>query len=188
MISPLLAAQLRKNWPLVGAVVVFVLFMALHVAVFRPAANRYAAALRSASELGMALDPNQPARMMPPRVFALLSDNSMPPGLAVEKGNSGVLASQLLEDVSRLTSKVGMDVMITEPGATTQQARAVQVRAYLRANCSYDEFVRFLDELSRSGTLISVDRFTLTSTSPGRHVLDLWVTRFVLKQQSGTRG
>lgn len=187
MINPLLAAQLRRNWPLVGAALVFALFLAIHLAVFQPAAGRYQAAMRSATELGMAMDPSQPPRIMPPRVFALLSENSLPPGEAVEKGNSGALAALLLEDVTRLTGKCGMDVMATEPGATAQQGRSVQVRAYLRANCSYDEYVRFLDELGRSGMLISIDRFTLTSAGPGRHALDLWVTRLVLKQQPGSQ-
>jgi hypothetical protein len=130
----------------------------------------------------MALDAAETPRIMPPRVFALLSDNSLPAAEAVNRSTSGTLASQLLEDVTRLTSRAGMDVMATEPGATAQQAKSVQVKAYLRVSCTYPQFVKFLDELSRSGTLISVDRFSLVNSGSSRQVLDLWVTRFILKQ------
>jgi len=182
MLSPIVAAQLRRNWPLVGAAIAFVLFLMIHLALFLPAASRYRSALKQASDLGMSLDPTETPRIMPPRVFALLSDNSLPAAEAVQRSNSGTLASNLLEDVSRLMSKVGMDVMATEPGATAQQTKTVQVRAYLRVSCTYPQFVQFLDELSHSGTLISVDRFTLVSSAPGRRVLDLWVSRLILKQ------
>jgi hypothetical protein len=186
MLNPLLVARLRKNWPLVGAGLVFLLFLVIHLAMFQPAASRYRVALKQATDLGITMDPNETPRLMPPRVFALLSDNSLPAADATQKGNSGTLASNLLEDVTRLTSRAGMDVMVTEPGATAQQAKSVQVKAYLRVSCRYPQFVQFLDDLSRSGTLISVDRFALISATPGRQVLDLWVTRFIIKQ-TGTR-
>jgi hypothetical protein len=80
-----------------------------------------------------------------------------------------------------------MDVIATEPGATARLPRAVQVRAHLRVTCTFGEFVAFLDDLSRSGRLISVDRFGLQSTSSGRQTLDLWLTRYVLKQTGGRR-
>ena len=182
MLNPLVVAQLRRNWPVATAVLVFLLFLVIHLALFQPAASRYRTAVRRATDLGMALDANATPRIMPPRVFALLSDNSLPADDAVQRSNSGTLASNLLEDVTRFTSKTGMEVMATEPGATAQQAKSVQVKAYLRVSCTYPQFVHFLDELSHSGTLISVDRFSLVSSTPGRQVLDLWVTRFILKQ------
>jgi hypothetical protein len=186
MLNPLVEAQLRRNWQVVTALLVFVLFLVLHLAVFQPAATRYRLALKQAADLGMPLDPSESPHMMPPRVFALLSDNSLPAAEAVQRSNSGSLASSLLEDVTRVTSKAGMEVMATEPGVTAQQAKSIQVKAYLRVSCTYPQFVRFLDELSRSGTLISVERFTLVASNPGRQILDLWVTRLILKQ-TGTR-
>jgi hypothetical protein len=182
MVSPLVTAQLRRNWPVVGAVVAFLLFLVVHLVLFLPASSRYRSALKQAADLGMSLDPTETPRIMPPRVFALLSDNSLPAADAVQRSNSGTLASNLLEDVTRLTSKAGMDVMATEPGVTAQQTKSVQVRAYLRVSCTYPQFVQFLDELSQSGTLIAVDRFTLVQSSPGRQILDLWVSRLILKQ------
>jgi hypothetical protein len=185
--NPVLAAQLRRQWPLVTAAVVFLLFIALHLTTFKPALHRYQAALKRASDTGMPLDPDQAPRMMPARVYALLADNALPAAAADQQGDSGELASLLLAEVTRLASKDGMEVIATEPGPTARLPRAVQVRAHLRVSCSYGEFVAFLDDLSRSGRLISVDRFSLLSGQPGRQVLDLWLTRYVLKQTRSSR-
>jgi len=185
MLSPILVAQLRRNWPLVGSIVVFLLFLVVHLTVFQTAASRYRLAIKQAADMGMSLDASEMPRIMPPRVFALLSDNSLPAAEAVQKSNSGTLASNLLEDVTRLTSHAGMEVMATEPGAIAQQTKSVQVKAYLRVSCSYSQFIKFLDELGNSGMLISVDRFSVVSAGSNRLVLDLWVTRYILKQMGG---
>jgi hypothetical protein len=185
--NPVLAAQLRRQWPLVTAATVFLLFIALHLAAFQPALRRYQGVLKQAGDLGLALDPEHAPRMMPARVFAMLSDNSLPAAAADEQGSSGELTALLLDDITRLASKHGMDVIATEPGATARLPHAVQVRAHLRVSCSYGGFVAFLDDLSRSGRLISVDRFSMLSVSPGRQMLDLWLTRYVLKQTGGRR-
>ena len=180
--NPVLAAQLRKQWPLVAAAVIFLLFIPIHLLAFQPALHRYQAALQRAAETGMPLDPERAPHMMPARVFALLSDNSLPADVADRQSNSGELASNLIDDLSRTASKHGMDVIATEPGATTRMTRAVLVRAHIRVSCSYGAFVAFLDDLSRSGRLISVDRFSLLPVSSGGRMLDMWVTRYVLKQ------
>jgi hypothetical protein len=185
--DPVLVAQFRRQWQIVLAVGVFVLFMVLHLATFQPSALRYQRAVKLAADLGMASDPEQTTRMMPARVFALLSDNSMPAATADQQGSSGELTSTMLEEITRLASKNGMKLIATEPGATARLPRAVQVRAHLRVTCSYGDFVAFLDDLSRSGRLISVDRFSMTTVSPGRQTLDLWLTRYVLKQTAGRR-
>ena len=180
--NPLLVAQLRRRWQLVIAAALFLLFILLHLAAFQPALRRYQSALKRATDTGMPLDPDRAPRMMPARVFALLSDNSLPAAAADKQSNSGELTAALLDDISRLASKHGMDVIATEPGAATRLPHSAQVRAHLRINCSYGEFVAFLDDLSRSGRLISVDRFSLMPVSSGQRMLDLWVTRYVLKQ------
>src|SRR5262249_13202192 len=117
--------------------------------------------------------------------FALVTDNSMPAADAVSRGNSGALTGALLEDLTRLTSRHQMQVVAAEPGATVQEQSSVQVRAHLKMNATYAEFLGFLDDLTRDGTLIAVDRFAMVSSGPGRHPLDLWVTRYILKQQTG---
>lgn len=185
--NPVLAAQLRRQWALVTAAGVFLLFIALHLVGFQPALRRYQAAIKQAGELGLALDPDQAPRMMPARVFALLADNALPAATADEQGGSGELTAVLLDEVTRMASTHGMDVIATEPGATARLPRAVQVRAHLRMSCTFGEFVAFLDDLNRSGRLISVDRFSMQSVSPGRQMLDLWLTRYVLKQTGGRR-
>ena len=182
--NPVLAATLRRNWPLVGAAALFAIFMFVHQVFFQPAAARYAAATQTASELGLALDPSQAPVMLPPRVFALVADNALPAAEAQELGNSGVLTARLLEDLTRMISEHGMEVLMTEPGAVTQQSRAVQVRASLKVRGRYSEFVSFLDGLARGRQLIAIDRFTLTSQGQGQEQLDLWVSRYVLKQEA----
>jgi type II secretion system (T2SS) protein M len=185
--DPVLLAQLRRQWPIGTALVVFLLFLALHAVAFQPALQRYQRVVKQAADMGVAADPDQAPRMMPARVFALLSDNSMPAATADQQSGSGELTSTLLEDVTRVASKNGMRVIATEPGATARLPRAVQVRAHVRVTCSYGEFVAFLDDLSRSGKLISVDRFSMVSVSPGRQTLDLWLTRYVIKQTAAPR-
>jgi len=185
MMNPLLIAQIRRHWQLVGAVLVFAVFLVMHLAVFQPVAARYQRTLRLARVLGLALDPAQSPHMIPPRVLALLSVNSLPAAVAQEQGSSGALTASLLEAITQLINQHGMRVIATEPGTTAAQPRAVLVRAHLRVECSYGEFVSFLDGLDRSGTLIALDRFSLSGGASGRYVLDLWVTRYILKQTEG---
>ena len=186
LISPVVLAQLRRHWQLVGAVVVFVCFGLIHLLVFQPAAQRYHKALKRAGDLGLTLDFDSPPTAMPPRVLALLADNALPASAAGMERESGALTAALLEDLTQLTTKHGMQVLATEPGATAQETRAVQVRAHLKSRCSYAEFVAFLDDLGRANRLIAVDRFDLVGGS-GEPELDLWVTRYILKQTEGPR-
>ena len=73
-------------------------------------------------------------------------------------------------------------VVVAEPGATTQQPDAVFIRAHFKAECRYDEMIAFLDGLSRGRMLVSIERFNLVSGQGGRHTLDLWVSRYILKR------
>ncbi len=186
LINPLLLAQLRRHWQLSVAVLVFALFALAHVLLFQPAAQRYRTALKRAGDLGLALDPDRPPPVMPPRVLALLTDNALPASTGMSQ-ESGALTADLLEQLSQLTTRHGLQVLATEPGATIQEAHAVQVRAHLKIRCSFSEFVAFLDDLSRANRLIAVDRFDLVNAGPGEPLLDLWVTRYVLKQSEGRR-
>jgi hypothetical protein len=61
------------------------------------------------------------------------------------------------------------------------------VRAHLRIQCSFAQFVAFLDDLAHSNRLIAVDRFALATTTTGRNEMDLWVTRYIIKQTPGKR-
>ena len=71
---------------------------------------------------------------------------------------------------------------MTEPGAVTQESRAVQVRAFLKVRGRYGQLLSLLDDLAKGQRLVAIDRFTLTTQTPGQEQLDLWVSRYILKQ------
>lgn len=185
--SPVLAAQLRRHWQVVSAAAVLALFAVVHLLAFQPTAARFRATLKRVGDLGLVFEPSQPVPTMPPRVLALLAENALPASAAGMERESGALTAALLEDVTQLTTRHRMQVVATEPGLTSQEARAIQVRAHLRIQCSFADFVAFLDDMSRSSLLIAVDRLELVSYSPGRQTLDIWVTRYILKQTSSGR-
>jgi len=184
LISPVLSAQLRRQWQLVAAVVVMLVFVAVHLLIFQPNRKRLETALQRAADLGLALDPDRPAPVMPPRVLALVTDNALPASVGSE---TGALTAALLEDLTQLTNKHGMQVQATEPGVILQEPKATQVRAHLRIQCSFAQFVGFLDDLAHSNRLIAIDRFALATTNTGRNEMDVWVTRYIIKQTSGKR-
>ena len=161
MINPLWLAAMRRQWPLVGAVVVFLLFLLVHAVFFRPTADRYQRVVRNAEKLGLSLAPTPGADVIPPRVYALLAENALPASAAKDEGDSGALSASLVETVSRLAARRGMDVIVTEPAPTTQQPQSVIVRAHMRVRATYAEFVGFLEDLSAQEYLMAVDRFSL---------------------------
>jgi hypothetical protein len=182
MMNPLWTATLRNYWPLVGAFAVFIVLNVSEQVWFRPTARRYETVVKSATALGMPVDFKHATPVLPPRLFALLTDNSLPAAEAQEQGNSGGLTAQLLEQMSDLTSRHGMRVIVTEPGPVSLQERAITVRAHLRLRCHYDDFLSLLSDLSLSQRLISIDRFSLSPDPDGGLMLELWVSRYVIKQ------
>ena len=182
MINPILEARLRRHWQLVVAAAACALFTALHAAAFRGAAEHYDRAVRHATDLGLAVDPTRAIAVTPPRVLVVLAANMLPASVADVGRESGALAASMLEELTQLTHRHGMQVVVAEPGLTSQEPKAVQIRAHLRIQCGYPQFVAFLDDLSREGSLISVDRFSMIENREGRSLLDLWVTRYVIKE------
>ena len=182
--NPLLTATLRRHWPLLGAVAMLAVLTAAHQIWFRPTVRRYEVALERANDLGLSLDPDRTPAVLPPRLFALLADNSLPPQVAEEQGSSGTLTAKLLEDLTLRASQHGIRVVSTEPGPMNQQTDGVQVRAHLELRCTYAKFLELLQDLSKQPRLCSVDRFSLTSPG-GEMALDLWVSRYVIKQGKG---
>ena len=187
LISPLWAATLQRHAAVLGALALFLLLTIVNQFWFRPAAARYARTVRQANELGMALDPTVASAFMPPRLYALLTDNSMRSEDATNMGNAGTLTAQVLEDLTGFTSARDIQVLSTEPGAVTQEERLVQVRAHLRARCRYGAFVGLLEDVSRSGKLIALDRFAMSPEESGTVLLDLWFSRLILKRPTGSR-
>ncbi len=181
--NPILAATLRRNWPLVGAVGFFALFMLVHQLAFQPAAKRYQKAVQQASDLGLPLDLSRAPALVPPRVLAMVVDNALSPAEAQRQGASGQLTAQLLEGVTRTVDDQGLDVLATQPGAVIQQPKYVQVRAYVKARGRYSQVVALMNALATGRQLIGVDRFALLPEDGGRVQLDLWVSRLILKQE-----
>ncbi len=184
--NPLVAAALRRHWPLAGATIVFVILMLSHQILFMPAMRRYEGAVARAKALGLSVDPAQPEPVLPPRVFARVTDNSMPPAAAVEQASSGVLAARLLEEMTAISQRCGVEVLASEPGPISQQEGSTIARAHLTLRGTYFEFVSFIDALSRGPHLIAVDRFTLAPQSSGL-LIEAWVSRLVLKREGGRR-
>ncbi len=182
----LLAAALRRHWPILCATSVFVVVMVAHQVIFQPAVKRYTAAMAHARDLGLSLDPAQAEPVLPPRVFARVTDNAMAPNAAVEQASSGVLAARLLEQVSALAQRSGLDVLTSEPGVISQQETSTIARAHMTLRGSYVQFVAFLDALSRGPQLLAMDRFKLTPQGNGL-LVEVWVSRLVLKRQGVTR-
>jgi hypothetical protein len=180
--NPILVATLRRNWPVVGTVLMLLVFTLVHQIFFQPTLNRYKRVVKEATTLGLSLDPSSTQTFMPPRVFALVAENALPASQAAEERTSGVLTARVLEEFTRLAGAHGMEVLMTEPGAVTQQPQSVTVRAYLKVRGRYDEFVGLLDELARGRKLLAVDRFTMMP-GPSELVIDVWVSRYVIKQE-----
>jgi hypothetical protein len=183
--NPILREALRRQWPLIGALGLFLVFVLAHSLIFQPTASRYDAALKRSGEMGLALDPSQMPQTLPPRVFALLADNSMSSAEASQRASSGALTASLLDDLNKLVATRGMEVLVTEPGTVAQMPHSVQVHAHMRIRCRFSQFTSLLDDLSRSGSLISLDRFTLLPNDSGTEMLEVWVSRMILRQDAG---
>ena len=172
----------RRNRPGIAALVLFLGFSAAHAGLFRPVVTRYRADLQQAVELGLALDPTGTAPTASARVTTLINDNSLSAEAAEEQGTSGALTAGLLDEVTRLAAREGLQVVATEQGAVTQLPTSVQVRAHLKLRGSYPAFVRLLGGLARSGSLVGLERFSLQGDSPGAQDIDAWVSQLVLKR------
>ena len=177
----------RRNWQAVAALLVFLGFVAAHAAAFRPALARYRRNLLQAAEQGMPLDVTGAPPAASPRVTALLAGNSLITAVAEEQGTSGALTAGLLDEVTRLVAKCGLEVVATEQGLVTQLPSSVQVRAHLKLRGRYAAFVGLLGELSRSGSLVAVDRFTLVAGEGDDQDIEVWVSQLILKRTPGAR-
>lgn len=188
MISPVMAAFLRRYWQVVASLLVLLVFTLVHALVFQPMAKRFELAVRRAGDLGLVIEPERPTAAIPPRVLALLIDNMLPLSAGGMERESGALTAALLEDVTQLTNKHGMRVLATEPGLVVQEAKGIQVRARLRIQCSFAQYLAFVDDMSRSRRLIAIDRFEFIAGAPDRHQLEIWITRYILKEPESRRG
>ena len=179
--NALAEAAIRRHWPALAALLLLALLTAVDQLWFRPTAARYARTLRQATELGMPLDPSRMPRMIPPRVFALIADNSLPAAQAAEAANSGSLTAEFLGEITQHMGQRHVSVISTEPGPTSQDSHSVQLRAHVKAHGHYTDFVMLLDDFAHDRRLFGIDRFNLTP-EPGSGVfVELWMSRLVLK-------
>ena len=177
----------RRNRQAVAALLVCLGFAAAHAAAFQPTLARYRRNAQQAAELGMPLDATGAQPAASPRTTALLARNSLNTAVAEEQGTSGALTAGLLDELTRLVAKCGLEVVATEQGLVTQLPSSVQVRAHLRLHGRYAAFVDLLDRLSRSGTLIAMERFTLQSGPGNGQDIEVWMRQLILKRPPSAR-
>ena len=185
--NPVLAARLRREWPIFGALVLLAAFLALHLLVFRPLLERYRRALGQAGAMGAILDPRQTAGVpaLPPRVFSLLMENSLPTAEADRKGQSGVLSSEMVQVLSAIAARHGLETVVAEPGLFTQQPNVVEGRAHMRVHGSYAGYIGFLNELAQDHRLWFVERFSVLPYGTGRCDIEVYVAGCLLKRTGG---
>lgn len=177
----------RRNWQAIAALLVCLGFAAAHAAAFQPALARYRRDVRQATEMGMPLDATGAQPAASPRATALLLGNSLDTAVAEEQGASGALTAGLLDEVTRLVAKCGLEVVATEQGLVTQLPTSVQVRAHLKLRGRYAAFVDLLDQLSRSRSLIAVERFSVQAGPGPSQTIEVWMRRLVLKRTPSAR-
>jgi len=179
-VNPMLDASVRRYWKLIGAVTILALLVLLHVLWFLPTAARYA---RVSKVLGTdaAHDVTEAAPMMPPRVFSLVTGNSLPPGTAADHGGTDQLSTALIEELSALASQNGLTITLSEPGPVTPTASMIDARVHLRVRGGYRQMVAFLDAVQAQGHLYGVERYQIAGGDGDPLQLELWLTRLFLR-------
>ena len=180
--NPVLLATLRRYWQLIGAVAAFFIFLFVHLVFFKPTAARYRAAIQSAGGLETVFESGPAPTALPPRVYALATQNTLDAQDAQDRGSSGALGVILIEDLSRTASRAGLNVAASDPGPVSQEPLTVEVRAHLKLRGSYAQIVGFFDELSRGQSLNLVERFQISPSGETSDLLEVWIARLYLKQ------
>jgi hypothetical protein len=180
----LFSARFRRQWPVAALAAVFLVFTLVHALVWMPMLKRYDRVLAKAGSLGAMLDPSRGAipAAIPPRVYTLVMENSAAAGDADNRAQAGTLAAEVVQQLSSLATQQGLDVVVAEPGAVTQQPGWNQARAHLRMHGTWAEYLALLDRLSRSGRLYVIERFSVTPTSASGCDIEVWAAATVLKR------
>lgn len=183
----LTANKMRRQWPMVAALVLLVLFMLVHTFVFQPLAERYRHARAQASALGIVLDPSRPAQQgaIPVRVFGVLMANSLAPAEANARLQSGTLGPEMVQALTAACARHGLEVVVAEPGVVSQAAGSIEVRAHLKLRGGYASFVSWLDELARGDRLWVVERFVILPSETGGKEIEVWMGSCLLKRNGG---
>jgi len=185
--SPRWSRLARQNGQVLVALAALLGFTAVHLIVFAPAAIRYRRAVARAEALGIQLNEASGPSALSGRAAALFTGNSLDSAAAEEREASGVLAGVLLENLSGLAARRGIEILATERDIMTALPSAVQVRARLQLRGRYADFVALLGDLPRSGALTAIDRFNLQHDTNGNVRIEVWVSQLVFKRERGTR-
>ena len=183
--DPLASAQFRRQVPMLAALAMGLLFLALHTFLFQPLEQRYRRALVEAGPMGATLDPSQAIRALPPRVYTLLIENARPASQLDHAAQSGALASALMQELSEVAGRHGLDVVVSEPGILTQQPSRVLARAHLRMRGRYTGLVGFLDDLSQHHGLYRIERMLVDPNEGSVHDIEIHVAQLLLKRPEG---
>ena len=181
--KPMTEVWVRRLWPAIASLILLGVLTFVHQFWFQPTAKRYSRILKEATAVGMPLDVNDLPRIMPPRLFARIADNSIPAARAQEIANSGQLTAEFLGELSGKLSHRGLVVTSTDPAATSNNELTIVLRAHLRARGRYSDFVLLLDDLSLDTRLYAIDRFTVVPDAGGAVNIELWASRLILKSQ-----
>lgn len=186
-VNPLMTAGLRRNWQLLGAAVVLLILVVLHMLVFLPTERRHLRAVQLLGGVNAVLDPEQGPPPVPPRVFAMIAQNAMSEDDVTRRSASGQLTVMMLEELSALASSSGLTVTLSEPGLITPLPTRVEARVHLRVRGDYRELVAYLQAMESSGQLYDVERYQVADQGGSALSMDLWVVRLVLKQPGAQR-
>ena len=185
-VNPLLLSALRRNLQLLGAALVLLVLVVLHLSLFQPTQARYARALQALGGADAVLDPDQGPVSMPPRVFALVAENAMPAAELDQRSASGQLTTLMLEDLSGMASRSGLAVTLSEPGVISPFPTRVEARVHLKVRGDYREVIAFLEAMEASGRLYDLERYAISDFGSDLQ-LEVWVVRMLLKQSGATR-
>lgn len=181
--KPTAEVWVRRLWPAIASVILLAMLTLVHQFWFKPTARRYSKVLKDATEVGMPLDVNDLPRIMPPRLFARIADNTLPAAHAQEVANSGQLTAEFLGELSSKMSRRGLVVTSTDPSPTSNNEMTIVLRAHVRARGRYTDFVLLLNDLALDTRLYGIDRFTIGPDAGGAVNIELWASRLVLKSQ-----
>ena len=182
----MISAPPRRYWASVLALAVGASLWLVHTLSFAPLAARYRTQLTQAGEIGASLDPRLAAAPLPTRVALLFQSNSVTALEADRLSQSGSLATDLVRRVSETAVASGINVAASQPGAASQTATTIEVRAQLRLQGSYEQLVRLLGALAREGTFYRIEALSLTPLPKGAVEADVRLARMLLKRLAST--
>ena len=178
------AGHLRRHVPVGVAVLVLALLSLVQTLAFAPLASRYRARLAAGGDAGASLDPSLASAPPPARVTDVLRHNSVGIADASRLSQSGFLATDLVRRLSESARRNGIEVASSEPGAATQTATTVEVRAHLKLRCRYAELVSLLGALAADRSLYRIERMAVAPRARGGTDAEIWVARVLLKRGS----